>query len=137
MAAIKEFSEKAKIGGGKIHLGATSMDVVDNADMLKIQEALKLVKLKAQIILRLFAQLIEKYASFPCIGYTHLQPAEPTTVGYRLAFYAQDILGALKQLQFVQNEIRGKGMKGAVGTSASYKALLADKKAVSMSLKHK
>lgn len=128
VAAIKEFSEKAKIGGGKIHLGATSMDVVDNADMLKIKEALKLVKLKTQAVLSLFAPLIEKYSSFPCIGYTHLQPAEPTTVGYRLAFYAQDILGVLKQLQFVQDEIRGKGMKGAVGTSASYKALLADKK---------
>lgn len=128
VAAIKEFSEKAKIGGGKIHLGATSMDIVDNADMLRIQEALKLVKLKAQVILGHFADLIERYASFACIGYTHLQPAEPTTVGYRLAFYAQDILGALKQLQFAQNEIRGKGMKGAVGTSASYNALLANKK---------
>lgn len=128
VAAIKEFSEKAKIGGGKIHLGATSMDIVDNADMLRMKAALQLVDKKIKVLLSLFVGLIEKYAEFPCIGYTHLQPAEPTTVGYRLAFYAQDLLGVLKQLQFVQNEIKGKGMKGAVGTAASYKALLKNSK---------
>lgn len=128
VAAIKEFSEKALIGGGKIHLGATSMDIVDNADMLRMKEALRLIEKKIKIVLLLLGSLIEKYAAFPCIGYTHLQPAEPTTVGYRLAFYAQDIWGVLKQLRFVQNEIKGKGIKGAVGTSASYAALVVDKK---------
>jgi adenylosuccinate lyase len=124
VAAIKEFSEKAKIGGGKIHLGATSMDVVDNADMMKMKEALLLIENKLEILLAIFKDLIEKYASVPCIGYTHLQPAEPTTVGYRLAFYAQDLLGVLSLLHYVQQTIKGKGIKGAVGTAASYKALL-------------
>lgn len=128
VAAIREFAEKAKIGGGKIHLGATSMDIVDNADMLKIKEALLLTENKIKNILVLFSALIEKYSSFPCIGYTHLQPAEPTTVGYRIAFYAQDLLGVLTQLRFVQKEIKGKGIKGAVGTSASYTSLLTKKK---------
>jgi adenylosuccinate lyase len=58
------------------------------------------------------------------MGYTHLQPAEPTTVGYRLAFYAQDLLTDLAFLNFVRSIYKGKGMKGAVGSSASYKAAL-------------
>jgi len=128
VAAIKEFSEKAKIGGGKIHLGATSMDIVDNADMLRMKEALRLIEKKIETTLSLFGGLIEKYAAFPCIGYTHLQPAEPTTVGYRLAFYAQDLLGVKQQLHFVLKTVKGKGMKGAVGTAASYKALLKNNK---------
>ena len=99
VAAIKEFSEKAKVGGGKIHLGATSMDIVDNTDMIRIQEALKIVEKKVTVILNLLANKIEEYSDFPCLGYTHLQPAEPTTVGYRLAFYAQDLLTAY---QFIQ-----------------------------------
>ncbi len=124
VAAIKEFSEKTLLGGGKIHLGATSMDIVDNADMLRLKEALAIVETRIKSVLEIFSDLIKKYAAFPCIGYTHLQPAEPTTVGYRMAFYAQDLLGVLGQLKFVQNEIKGKGMKGAVGTAAGYKALL-------------
>ncbi len=60
----------------------------------------------------------------PCIGFTHIQPAEPTTIGYRLAFYAQDILADRVDLVRVRAEWRGKGFKGAVGTSASYKLLM-------------
>lgn len=124
VAAIKEFAEKAKVGGGKIHLGATSMDIVDNADMIRIKEAIDIVEKKVVTILNLLAEKIEKYADFPCLGYTHLQPAEPTTVGYRLAFYAQDLLTAYEFIQFAKKTIKGKGMKGAVGTAASYHALL-------------
>ncbi|MFA5770338.1 MAG: adenylosuccinate lyase [Patescibacteria group bacterium] len=127
VAAIREFAEIAKIGGGKIHLGATSMDIVDNADMVRIQEALEIVEKKVVVILNLLADKIDEYSDFPCLGYTHLQPAEPTTVGYRLAFYAQDLLTAYESIQFAKNTIKGKGMKGAVGTAASYKELLKDK----------
>lgn len=124
VAAIKEYAEKAKIGGGKIHLGATSMDIVDNADMLRIKEAFQLIEDRTKNLLSPFSNLIKKYAALPCIGYTHLQPAEPTTVGYRLAVYAQDLLTALEHISFAKKIIKGKGMKGAVGTSASYSALL-------------
>lgn len=127
VAAIHEFAGKAKIGGGKIHLGATSMDIVDNADMIKIKEALKIVENKVIIILNLLADKIEEYSYFPCLGYTHLQPAEPTTVGYRLAFYAQDLLTAYEFMQSAKKTIKGKGMKGAVGTAASYQELLKNK----------
>lgn len=126
VAAIKEYAEKAKTGGGKIHLGATSYDVVDNADALRAKEALGIIENRLKDVLLLLSDKIEKYADFPCIGYTHLQPAEPTTVGYRLAFYAQELLIEFDYLQYVKRTIKGKGFKGAVGTAASYSALLKD-----------
>ncbi|OGK15688.1 adenylosuccinate lyase [Candidatus Roizmanbacteria bacterium RIFCSPLOWO2_02_FULL_37_19] len=123
VAAIKEFAEKAKIGGGKIHLGATSMDIVDNADSYRIRQALGLIRHNLITLLEHFAQKIDTYSKLPTIGYTHLQPAEPTTVGYRLSLYAQDLLIDLELLDYVLKTIKAKGMKGAVGTSASYKTL--------------
>ena len=125
VAAIREFAGKAKIGGKKIHLGATSMDITDNADALRVSEALALTEKNLKVLLKLFVRQIIKYADLPCMGYTHLQPAEPTTVGYRLSMYAQDLLTDLSFLRFVQSMYKGKGMKGAVGTRASYLALLA------------
>lgn len=128
MAAIHEFSEKAPIGSGKIHLGATSMDIVDNADTLRAKEALGIIEKKLIKLILLFKEKIKKYAGFACMGYTHLQPAQPTTVGYRLAFYAQDLLINLDYLKFLKKNLKAKGIKGAVGTAASYQALLQDKK---------
>lgn len=128
VAAIKEFAEVASVGGGKIHLGATSMDIVDNADTLRLYEALTLIGKKVQKLLLEFSKQIEKYSDSTCIGYTHLQPAEPTTVGYRLSLYAQDLLLDFEFLQFVKNNLFGKGMKGAVGTRASYTEVLNGKK---------
>jgi len=128
VAAIKEFAQNAKIGGGKIHLGATSMDIVDNADMIRFSEALNLVDAKLVDLLKIITKMVTKYADMPCMGYTHLQPAEPTTVGYRLSFYAQDLFTDFQYLQFVKKQIAGKGMKGAVGTGASYGSVLAGSK---------
>ncbi len=124
VSGIREFAEKAKTGGGKIHLGATSMDIVDNTDAIRIKEAMLLVEEKLVALLQEFSRKIAEYARIPCIGYTHLQPAEPTTVGYRLAFYAQDLLTDLEFLRFVKSVVKGKGMKGAVGTRASYTEIL-------------
>lgn len=136
VAAIKEFAEKAAVGGGKIHLGATSMDVVDNADAIRMKEALILIDVGLVQLLGLFARLIKTYSHHPCMGYTHLQPAEPTTVGYRLALYAQDLLLVHNQLSFVMGMIRGKGMKGAVGTSAGYSSLLKGTKMTAQELEN-
>ncbi|MBI2020546.1 adenylosuccinate lyase [Candidatus Daviesbacteria bacterium] len=127
VSAIKEFAEKAKIGGGKIHLGATSMDIVDNADAFRIKQALSLVEKQLKELLKTFSKKIQKYSDFACMGYTHLQAAEPTTLGYRFAFYAQDLLMDLELLEFVKKNLKAKGMKGAVGTSASYVKLLGQK----------
>lgn len=124
MAEIKVYSSQAKIGGGKIHLGATSMDIEDNADAMRYQESLQIIEQKLKTLLIAFSKKIDQYKDFPCVGYTHLQPAEPTTLGYRFALYAQDLLFDLKLLKFVQSNLKGKGLKGAVGTSASYSSLL-------------
>ena len=132
VAAIKVFAEKAKVGGGKIHLGATSMDISDNAEALRIKEALNILETQLKLLLETFGEKIKKYASLVCMGYTHLQPAEPTTLGYRFAFYAQDLLMDLEFLQFVKQQLKAKGMKGAVGTSAGYVKLLDETKAEAM-----
>ena len=124
MAEIQVFSESCKIGGGKIHLGTTSTDILDNTTALQIKASLSLVKNNLKKLLRLFSEKMKTYKDTACIGYTHLQPAEPTTLGYRFAFYAQDLLLDLQMLEIVEKTIKGKGLKGAVGTSASFDVLL-------------
>lgn len=125
VAAIREFAEKAPIGGGKIHLGATSMDIYENTEILRIGEGLELIDAHLRRLLTVFSTQIARYASLPCMGYTHLQPAEPTTVGYRLATYAQDFLIDMEFLSFVRNSLKAKGMKGPVGTRGSFTEVLA------------
>jgi adenylosuccinate lyase len=124
MAEIHTFAEQAPLGGGKLHLGATSADIEDNADVLRLRESLAMVTDRIAAILHAFAAQIERYADTVCMAYTHLQPAEPTTLGYRLAMYAQDFLLDLRHLRWLQEQLRGKGLKGAVGTAASYTLLL-------------
>ena len=124
MAEVKVFAEQCPVGGGIIHLGATSMDIEDNADALRVRAALDLVLASLAKLLVRFAELIEQYADTPVIAFTHLQPAEPTTLGYRLAMYAQDLLEDFQELRKQKAECRGKGFKGAVGTSASYAELI-------------
>lgn len=127
MAEIKVFASQAKIGGKKIHLGATSMDIEDNCDTIRYKESLATLEEKLAILLKEFRIKIQKHKNFVCMGYTHLQPAEPTTLGYRFSFYAQDLLFDFELLQFVKNRLFGKGIKGAVGTSASYVSLVGRK----------
>jgi adenylosuccinate lyase len=124
MAEVHTYAEQCKIGGGIIHLGATSMDIEDNAESLKLRESLDLIIAKLERILKEIATRIEQEAHTVCMAFTHLQPAEPTTIGYRLAFVAQDLLANYETLVRVRADIKGKGFKGAVGTSASYTELL-------------
>lgn len=123
-AAINEFGEKAQIGKRIIHQGMTSEDVISNAEILRIREALGLVETKLDKALLSFADKIDVTADRVAMGWTHLQAAEPTTVGYRLARYAQDLLADREFLRFVKSQAKGKGIKGAVGTSASFAHLL-------------
>lgn len=124
MAELLTFAEQAPVGGGILHLGATSMDVEDNADALRLRESLDLVLERLRALLLALADQVERWAEVACLGYTHLQPAEPTTVGHRLAVYAQDFLADWQELSRLRGEVRGKGFRGAVGTGASYAALL-------------
>jgi adenylosuccinate lyase len=125
MAAIKAYAEQCPLAGGVVHLGATSMDIEDNADVLRLREALGLIRGELLEVLRLLAQHIQAQADTPTLGYTHIQPAQPTTLGYRLCQYAQDALIDLTQVDHLLDTLRGKGFKGAVGTSAAYGQLLA------------
>jgi adenylosuccinate lyase len=124
MAELKTFAEQAAAGGGVLHLGATSMDIEDNADALRLLRALDLVLQKLEGVLDLFADKAEAWADTPLMAYTHLQPAEPSTMGYRFAQYAQDLWLDWMNLNQVRMGIKGKGFTGAVGTSAGYAELL-------------
>ncbi len=123
MAEVHTYAEQAPIGGVILHLGATSMDIEDNAEVLRIAAALDLTLQASARLLQTLAGLLEKYATLPVIAFTHLQPAEPTTLGYRLAQTAQDLFSDHTQLVQVRQGLMGKGFKGAVGTSASYAEL--------------
>ncbi len=124
MAEIHVYAAQCPVGGGIIHLGATSMDIEDNTDALRLRESLDLLLESLRNLLSAVADKIDTWADFPAMAFTHLQPAEPTTVGYRLAQYGQDLLTDLHELARVRANLRGKGIKGAVGTSASYQQLL-------------
>ncbi|MCX6018251.1 MAG: adenylosuccinate lyase [Chloroflexi bacterium] len=137
MAEVRAFAEQCTVGGGVIHLGATSMDIEDNVDALRLRDALDLTLASVCELLHAFANQIERYADLPTMAFTHIQPAEPTTVGYRLAQYLQDLLIDFEQLTAARAGIRGKGFKGAVGTSASYGELVDDPAALEARLSEK
>ncbi len=124
MAEILVFSEQCPLGGGIIHLGATSTDIEDNADVLRLKASLIILIKSLSHLLISMSQLIEKWADTPLMAYTHLQPAEPTTLGYRLAVYGQDLFHDYLKIKNLISELKGKGFKGAVGTSAGYGELL-------------
>jgi adenylosuccinate lyase len=124
MAEIRVFASQAKIGGGKLHLGATSMDIEDTVETYRLRLALAEVGASLDELMRSFAAKIRQYSDLVCMAFTHLQPAEPTTLGYRLAVYAQDLLIDDTNLRFVFEQLTTKGLRGAVGTAASYEHLL-------------
>jgi adenylosuccinate lyase len=124
MAEVRAFAEQCSVGGGIIHLGATSADITDNADVLRQRQALHLLRARLADLLAAFAEQITQHRALVCMAYTHLQPAEPTTLGYRLAGYAQDLLSHWAALNHLLAHLRGKGLKGAVGTQAAYAEVL-------------
>ena len=125
MAEIKTWAEQCSSAGAIIHLGATSMDILDNMDALRLKEALTLLIERVEALLSSLLSKMEEWENVPCMAFTHIQPAEVTTVGHRIAQSAQDLAEDLEQLRALLDSIRGKGMKGAVGTAASYSELLA------------
>ncbi len=123
MAEIRVFASQAQRGGRKLHLGATSMDVEDTVETYRLRFALSMIGASLDELLRFFAEKIRTYANLVCIAFTHLQPAEPTTLGYRFAVYAQDLLVDDANLRFAFENLTTKGLRGAVGTAASYERL--------------
>ncbi len=124
MAEIRVYASQAKTGGRKLHLGATSMDIEDTVETYRMRVALSAIGTRLHELLRTFATRIERHADLVCMAFTHLQPAEPTTLGYRLGVYAQDLLIDEAQLRATYDALTAKGIRGAVGTSASYERLL-------------
>lgn len=136
MAEIKTYASQCPKAGGIIHLGATSMDALDNADAVRFTEALTLTLKRLDDLVDALSEKAEAYKNVPTMAFTHIQPAEITTVGYRLSQTLQDLLDDREQLVFVKKNIRGKGMKGAVGTAASYKELVAESSVSSIELEN-
>lgn len=124
VAEIRAFAEQCPVGGGIIHWGATSADITDNVDVLRQRDAARLLAEALRRLLMAFAQRIEETADWPIMAHTHIQPAEPTTLGYRLSMYAQDLLQDERQMVSLIRDLRGKGLKGAVGTQAGFAELL-------------
>ena len=130
MAELRTFAEQCQDdpvcpgAGGSLHLGCTSMDIEDNADALRLRAATRLLLERLDALLLAFADRIEATADDATMAFTHLQPAEPTTTGYRLAQYGWDLLVDRGDLGRLCDDLRGKGFRGAVGTSASFAELL-------------
>ncbi|MDT8306792.1 MAG: lyase family protein, partial [Anaerolineae bacterium] len=124
MAELRAFAEQCPTAGGIIHWGATSADITDNVDVLRLRAATQLLIMRLEGLLSLLADRVEAHAGVPVMAFTHIQPAEPTTLGYRFAVYAQDLLANLEATRTLLASLRGKGLKGAVGTQASFAELL-------------
>jgi adenylosuccinate lyase len=123
MAHVHAFGDVAPAARGVIHLGATSCFVTDNADAMIIRDALQLIErgtAEAVAALRGFAA---KTKDIPCLGYTHFQPAQPTTFGKRACLWIQDLLKDLEAIAHVVGEVPFLSSKGTTGTQASFLAL--------------
>ena len=106
-----------------IHLGATSCYVGDNTDIIILREASNLILKKAAQIVKNLAEFAEKYKALPCLAYTHLQPAQLTTVGKRATLWANDLISDINNLQFQIDNLKLLGSKGTTGTQASFMEL--------------
>lgn len=126
VAELQTYAEQCSIGGGVLHWGLTSADVQDNADVVRQRAALAILLAGLKKLLLLLADLIDATVDVTVMGFTHLQPAEPTTLGYRFSLYAQDLLHQFEQIVRMRAHLRGKGIRGAVGTSAPFVDMLSN-----------
>ncbi|MFH1588988.1 MAG: adenylosuccinate lyase [archaeon] len=118
MAAVKVYGDVCPNAKDIIHLGATSQFVKCNTDLIVQREALVIIRKQLLNLLKSFEKLIDKTKNIPTVGYTHFQPAQPTTFGKRFSVYAYDLLTDLEDLDAF--EIPFRGAKGATGTQASF-----------------
>lgn len=106
-----------------IHLGATSCYVGDNTDVIIMREAAKLVLKKTAQVVRNLAAFADKYKSLPCLAYTHLQPAQLTTVGKRATLWINELVMDIENLEWQLSRLQMLGSKGTTGTQASFMEL--------------
>ncbi len=120
VAHLRHFAEQAGEAGAVLHLGATSAFVTDNADCLLVRAALELVASRLAAALRPLAEFARRQRALPTLAYTHLQPAQLTTVGKRACLWLQDLVSDLEAVRRLAAELRCRGAKGTTGTQASY-----------------
>jgi adenylosuccinate lyase len=123
MAHIHAFGDQCPEAKSILHLGATSTFVTDNADLIQLKEGLHLLLEKMTLAIRRLAAFAEKQADTPCVGFTHYQCAQPTTVGKRACLWLQDLLTDALELERLHHNLPFLGAKGATGTAASFLTL--------------
>src|SRR5882757_2494499 len=123
MAHVHAFEEAAPAAKGIIHLGATSQYVVDNADLIIMRDAMKLVAQRLAAGIVALGEFAMKWKDLPTLGYTHFQPAQLTTVGKRATLWAQDLALDLEELEYRISNLRFRGVKGTTGTQATFLTL--------------
>ena len=123
MAHIYAYGEQCPKAKPIIHLGATSCYVGDNTDIIIMNDALKLIKQKVLSVIALLSDFAFEYKAMPALGYTHLQPAQLTTVGKRATLWINELLMDLEELDFRLSSLKLLGSKGTTGTQASFLAL--------------
>jgi len=120
MAHVLAFGKLAPEAAGIIHLGATSCDITDNADLIIYRDALRMISDRLVELVRVLARFAKRERARPCLGYTHLQPAQLTTVGKRAALWLQDVLHDAQAVKDVLARLKFRGIRGATGTQASF-----------------
>src|SRR5687768_14681122 len=120
MAHIHAFGDVAPAAKPFIHLGATSAYVTDNADLILMRRGLGLLRGKTVRVLRALARFARQWRDEPTLGSTHLQPAQPTTVGKRATLWMQDLVLDVRELDHRVETLPARGVKGTTGTQASF-----------------
>jgi adenylosuccinate lyase len=120
MAHVHAFGDAAPAARGKIHLGATSAYVTDNADLIQMRRGLELLRGRAVSVLRNLAAFAKQWRAEPALGYTHLQSAQLVTVGKRATLWMQDLVLDIAELDARIAKLPLRGVKGTTGTQATF-----------------
>ncbi|GJQ81808.1 hypothetical protein Trydic_g349 [Trypoxylus dichotomus] len=120
MSHVHVFAQQCPKAAPIIHLGATSCFVGDNTDLIIIKDGLNLLLPRLAAVIQNLAQFAEQYRSLPTLGFTHLQPAQLTTVGKRACLWIQDLLMDERDLRRARDDLKFRGAKGTTGTQASF-----------------
>ena len=123
MSHVYAYGQQCPDAKGIIHLGATSCYVGDNTDIIIMRDALEVIRRKLINVIDLLCKFAEEYKALPCLAYTHLQPAQLTTVGKRATLWAHELLIDLQELEYRASTLKLLGSKGTTGTQASFMEL--------------
>ena len=124
MAHVHALGDQAVAARAILHLGATSQDVVCNADAILQREALSLIATRLARVIDRLGVFAQKWRELPVLGFTHYQPAQPLTMGRRATLWAQEFVIALDEIEMRRDALKLRGLRGATGTQASYLGLL-------------